>query len=651
MPLQRLTILKLFHKNFVNCCAVHTTLRSGVKIIRNTKYYLLNSLCVVLALLIFYSSALAGQPAGFKMHGRFTGIGGCLETIVGPGPEKGTDLIYASHAYEGKPFDIIAINPLTGASHVFTSPVAGEAGAWAMVAGADGHVYIGTTPTARIMRVDWKTKQLIDVGRPSNSEQCIWQLTLGSDNNIYGGTYPNAKLTRFNPTTGRSEDLGRMSKTENYSRFIMADNRGFVYIGIGMAKRDLVAYEIATGVHKSILPQNMGGTGAVTFMRGEDGTIYANPGNQGKWLSLKGFSATPIAGQPVQRTPQKTLADGRHITYEDGSLMVKNHSGKSEKFTTGYRGKDMNIFRIALGPDDRLYGSTAVPGYIFWASPENNELGTIAKAGKGEVYSFLSWRDKLILAAYGFPAPVMVYKPDQPWNPGPKADQNPWQIFYTGRNEGWRPKAMIAGPGEKVYIGAVPGYGLLGGPLCVFDPLTGKFDQYTQVVKDQSVVALVATKEGLIVGGTDVHGGGGSRATQPEAKIFIWDPVKNENIFETVPVPGNTLIEALAVGQDGMIYGFAVKGKGIMFVFDPRAQKINYIFPNNLGHVIYNAIGRGPDGRLYGLYTGGIFTIDEQKRVMKQVAAYPPGITGGFAIRGDRIYFTSGPQIVSYKLP
>jgi hypothetical protein len=100
--------------------------------------------------------------------------------------------------------------------------------------------------------------------------------------------------------------------------------------------------------------------------------------------------------------------------------MVKNHSGKSEKFTTGYRGKDMNIFRIALGPDDRLYGSTAVPGYIFWASPENNELGTIAKAGKGEVYSFLSWRDKLILAAYGFPAPVMVYKPDQPWNPAPR---------------------------------------------------------------------------------------------------------------------------------------------------------------------------------------------------------------------------------------
>jgi sugar lactone lactonase YvrE len=54
---------------------------------------------------------------------------------------------------------------------MFYQSVAGEAGAWAMVAGADGtHVYFGTTPHARIMRVDWKTKQLIDVGRPSNSK-------------------------------------------------------------------------------------------------------------------------------------------------------------------------------------------------------------------------------------------------------------------------------------------------------------------------------------------------------------------------------------------------------------------------------------------------------------------------------------------------
>lgn len=651
MPLQRLTVLTLLHQCFFNYCAVHTTARSGIKIIHGTKHYLFHSLCAALALLIFYSSAMADQPAGFKAHGRFTGIGGRLETLVGPGPGKGSDWIYASHAYDGKPFDIIAVSPLTGASNVFTSPVAGEAGAWAMVAGADGNVYIGTIPTAHIMRVDWKTKKLIDMGQPSSSEQSIWQLTLGSDNNLYGGTYPSAKLIRFNPATGRSEDLGRMSMTENYSRFIMADNRGFIYIGIGMAKRDLVAYEIATGEHKSILPQNMGGTGSVTFMRGGDGAVYANPGNQGKWLSLKGFSATPMVGSPGQLSPQMVLSDGRRVTYDDGSVIVKNQKGKTDKLTTGYRGKEMNIFRIVLGPDDRLYGSTAVPGYFFWASPENDEWGTIANAGKGEVYSFLSWRDKLISAAYGFPAPVMVYRPDQPWNPGPKPEQNPLQIFYEGRNDGWRPKAMIVGPREKVYIGAVPGYGLLGGPLCLFDATTGKFDQYTQVVKDQSVVALVATKEGLIVGGTDVHGGGGSRATQSEAKIFIWDPVKNEKIFETVPVPGNTLIEALAVGQDGIIYGFAGKGKGVMFVFDPRAQKIRDVFSNNLGHVIYNAIGRGSDGHLYGLYTGGIFTIDEQKRTMKQLASYPPGITGGFAIRGERIYFTSGPQIVSYKLP
>jgi hypothetical protein len=73
-----------------------------------------------------------------------------------------------------------------------------------------------------------------------------------------------------------------------------------------------VAYEIATGVHKSILPQNMGGTGAVTFMRGEDGTIYAIQESR-QVVKLERIQCNAYSGQPVQRTPQKTLADGRHL--------------------------------------------------------------------------------------------------------------------------------------------------------------------------------------------------------------------------------------------------------------------------------------------------------------------------------------------------
>jgi hypothetical protein len=88
-----------------------------------------------------------------------------------------------------------------------------------------------------------------------------------------------------------------------------------------------------------------------------------------------------------------------------------------------------------------------------------------------------------------------------------------------------------------------------------------------------------------------------------------------------------------------------------MFVFNPTTQQIVERWPHGLGSVVYNALGPGPGGQLYGLASGGIFTIDTDARQARLLAQYPGGITGGFAIRGHRIYFTSGPQIVSYTLP
>ena len=208
--------------------------------------------------------------------------------------------------------------------------------------------------------------------------------------------------------------------------------------------------------------------------------------------------------------------------------------------------------------------------------------------------------------------------------------------------------ALIPGPGDKVYIGAVSGYGLLGGPLCVFDTKTGKVDQYMHVVEDQSVVALTTLADGTVVGGTTIGGGGGSHTTQTEAKLFLWDPDTREKTFETLPAPSKDAINALATGPDGLVYGFA---GDTLFVFDPAEREIIGTSKHALGGVIFNAVAPGPGGELYGLASGGVFTIDRQSREVKTLAKYPDGITGGFAIRGNRIYFVSEAQIVSFELP
>ncbi len=602
---------------------------------------------VVLIVAVVHCSVAGAQtPSGFKLHGRFLGIGSMLKALVADGPEPGILRLYASHINIGNTLDIVATDPLSGKTDVFSSPLGTETGAWAMAVGAEGQVYIGTLPSAHLMRVDWRQNKLVDLGTPSPTEQYIWQLTLGSDKKLYGGTYPSAKLIRFDPATGKSEDLGRMSESENYARYVAADDKGFVYVGIGTAKADLVAYEIATGQHRSILPpgQAMPGTNP-PVVRGDDGAVYTNL--LGKWMRLSGWVVTPST-KPTIRPLQ--LKDGRTITYNGRKVMVRSAGGNTEEHATGYNGKTQNIFRIALGPDSRIYGSTALPAHFFWADPNGASLEEIAMYGGGEFYSFLTWKDRLIGAAYSGLSPVMSYHPDQTWKPGETAKNNPWKIHYKGENSGWRPVSMIAGPLDKVYIGAVSGYGQLGGPLCVFDPETGKIDQYMNLIQDQSVSALAALPNGMIVGGTTVRGGGGSHATQTEAKLFMWNTQTREKNFEVIPVPRQGAIEALAVGNNGLVYGFAGE---TMFVFDPAQKKIirTVPIPKTMGKVIYNAIASGPQGKLYGLTSKGIFTIDESTHSVNLLATYPGGISGGFAIRGREIFFTQGPQLISYQLP
>ena len=605
------------------------------------------SLAVLAAGAMALTTPVLAQPEGFTLHARFVGIGGQLNTIVGPGPAPGTERVYATHIYVGQTLDLVAVDPLTGETDVFSSPVPTEIGAWALAVGPDGCIYVGTLPNAHILKLDWTQRALVDLGRPSPTEQYIWQLAVGADGKLYGCTYPGAKLVRFDPATGLGEDLGRMDPKELYARYVAADEEGFIYTGIGMATRHLVAYEIATATYRDILPPDLAGPGCCTVNRGDDGKVYATAGDT--HLRLDGWTATVIPAEQHRPAPPLRLADGRLVSYDGRTVTVRDAAtGETVAKPVAYAGKPIDLFRISLGPDGKLYGSTALPLYFLRADPEGDAWELIGQPGGGEIYSFLAHGDVLVCAAYGGLAPIMVYRPDRPYAPAPTPEGNPWLIHFAGEDSGWRPMALIAGPDNKVYIGAVAGYGKLGGPLAVLDPTTGEVEQYGNLVEDQSVVALAALPNGLILGGTTIAGGGGSHPTQTEAKIFLWDPQQRQKIFETVPAPGEASVQALAVAPDGLAYGFA---GSTMFVFNPTTQQIVERWPHGLGSVVYNALGPGPGGQLYGLASGGIFTIDTDARQARLLAQYPGGITGGFAIRGHRIYFTSGPQIVSYTLP
>ena len=610
-----------------------------------------------LSLLCLLASALfaCAVPSTIRptTEGTFThlatyrGVGSVLASLVGPGSEPGSERLYQSYLYEGGTLDFVSVDPEAGTYQVFPCPVARESGAWAMALGPDGNLYLGTLPTAHILQFNPRTGVFADRGRPSGTEQYIWGLALGADGKLYGGTYPSAKLIRFDPTIGVGEDLGRMDPSEQYARTIAASDDGFVYVGIGYARANLMAYEIATGLHRDLLPAELRTNGFVTVQRRADGKVYAWIGRQ--YFRMEGWNAVLVAAaQLPDAVLANRLQDGRLVTVADGTVRLsdpKTNAVSERPFL--YAGKEKNVFRLALGPDGQLYGSGYMPAQFFRVNPMDGNLTKLGELGGGEFYSFAQHGERLLGAAYYGLSPLAIYDPRRPFAPGTDSQSNPVLVHYNGEDVEWRPAALIAGPDGKVYVGAIPGYGKLGGTLTVWDTATHRVESYPNLMTDLSIVSL-AFANGLLVGGTTITGGGGSHETQAQAKLFIWDPQAKRKVFESDPLPAGTISD-LITAPNGRVYGFAGTA---LFAFDPVARQVVFSQSEPVpGRIIYNSMAVGPDGLLWGLASEGIFTVDPVTDTVKIMARPPAPISAGFAMGGMNLYFASGPKTYRYTLP
>ncbi len=591
------------------------------------------------------STATSQKQVTFTRLATFHNVGQILRSIVGPGPKPDEERFYQSYIYTGGTLEIVAIDPKTGQHQAYRSPLASEYGAWAMVAGPDGNIYVGTLPSAHILQLNPRTGQFVDLGRPSSTEEYIWRLAVGADKKLYGCTYPQAKLVRFDPATKELSDLGRMNLREQYAQSVAASDDGFIYVGIGTQKAHVVAYEIATGQHRDVLPEKIDVTTTAGVHRGDDGKIYAGVGDH--YFRLERWEAKPIAAAEVHsEVVPNRLKDGRTIVGTANSeLQVHDPKTNSDaKLPFVYKGQPIAIFRLGMGPDGMLYGSTAMPIHFLRVEPRNGELTYLGRLGGGEVYSFLNYGEKLLCAAYSGNAPLMVYDPRMPFALEASEKSNPKMVSYERQIPSWRPKAMIASAKGDIYLGSVAGYGYLGGPLTKWNSSTGQVEGFPHTVQDQSVVTLCEAN-GLIVGGTTVIGGGGSHPTQKEAKLFLWDPVAKRKVFETVPVAGAKEIGDLITAPNGKVLGIA---EGTLFVFDPEQRQVVHRaavpFPLSID-ATYNSIAVGYDKQIWGLCRKGVFVIDPNTYVVTLVAEAPEPITAGFVMSDRSIYFGAGPHV------
>jgi outer membrane protein assembly factor BamB len=584
-------------------------------------------------------------------EGRFQSLGipvrkgGLMGCIVGADGRGGEALYFNFNQLSGLLF-LVQVNPDTGEARQFNAPQG--PGAWAFTAGPDGKIYLGTWDGALILRFDptKPDKGIEVVGKPSATEDYLWQFDIGPDARLYACTYPNAKLVRFDPETGAMEDLGRMHPTEMYARSVAVGPNGKVYVGIGTESGDLVVFDPATGQHRSILPKALAkGRGTVTVSRRAGGQVYAEFGTS--LMRLDDEIATVVERAP-ERPPLK-LRDGREVVaFGRGTFSLKDPgTGQVIERTFNYSGAGDYIFMVGVGPNNCVYGSTAMPLEVFRHDPRSGRTEHLGAMPGGEVYSMIEHEQKLYLCYYGG-AVMNLYDPAKAyWKFGAGSDCNP--ISFGGIGDGHlRPRAMIRGREGLVYVGSEPPYGELGGALGVWDPRQNRtVENYRHMVTNQSIVSLAWEAEsGLLFGGSGNYGGGGTRPTEKEAKFFAFDPKLKRKVFEAVLVPDASKYPATCAAQGKV---FTTVGDKLL-VFDPQTMSVTQtiVLP---GKQLDVSLGEHRSGRLVGLTAKGVYVIDAKKGEVVHKAEAPVPVNCGFALVRDAVYFGSKAELWSYTLP
>ena len=584
---------------------------------------------------------------------------------VGPDEKGEMTRLYAVFTQNAAPVFLVQIDPYTGVARQFNAPKGTHP--WGLVVGPDNCVYIGTAGDEAqgglLLKFDPAApdKGLVNLGKMAASETYVWSLARGEGEDcIYGCTYGHGKIVAYNTKTGQMRDYGQMKPGQEYTRPIIVGKDGWVYTSAGTTDTDYIALDPRSGEHHSSRPADAAGKPAPelaqggwgVFRKGTDGHAYQR--DTGKWYRLVAGKAEPIADADLPPARTLTLKDGKQlaaITAEGTWALKDPATGQQTEGKFEYQSAGMQAFVLGEGPDGDIYGSTMLPLWLFRTDPRTGQhevLPNPSRAG-GELYTILSLDDKLWTFAYPS-AYVSSYDPKKPWNFGDGAENNPRNFGMMGDGH-LRPRAVIVGPGRRLYVGSYAKYGELGGAMGVFDPVAGKVvENYRNLIPNQSISALAYDAEsGLVFGGSDISGGGGTTPTEKQAVFFVWDPVAKKLLRQDAAVKGDTNTTAMTVAG-GKVFVVS-RPSNTLSVWDLKGNTWLGHYPVPFGAVVEVAMGLHTDGMIYALTREGIIQVNPQTCEVRQLAHYEGGVSCGWVMNRDGIYFASGVHLIRWEWP
>lgn len=429
-----------------------------------------------------------------------------------------------------------------------------------------GVIFFGTYPNAKLMSYDTDTGAIRDYGTLTNDAAYAFSAGI-VDGEVWVGTGPVPHLFRVDPDSGTAEEILVPERfMDNVGWFIGIEERdGHVFVrlsprgGFDMAVYDLVEDRW----HDEII----GGSFGVEVSEAIDGKVYYLEGDILRGYDLEkektfstGFEnseihedlATSVGTYAFRVAASDSEHGGGHVATginTDGIIWSYDlRSGEGSTVVGDALGSPSGAHSIGVGPDGAMYlGAYLSSGVMGRIDPETLKVDHIR--GPKQSDAIMSHNDRLVVSSY---PGALVH--DGEVSGGFEWDEAR-EVLYLGRGEPYFQDRIfaLASAGDRIAVGTVPDYGQLGGALTLVDPESGEFDFHRNIVQDQSVVAL-DHKDGILFGGTSVHGGMSSTPTASSAEFFIWDIEAQELLASETLDSEVRVIHEVTVGPDGRVW-------------------------------------------------------------------------------------------------
>jgi hypothetical protein len=623
----------------------------------------------------------------------------------GRGPDGKASLLASMGQNNGGLF-VLDIDLATGHCRQFNAPAKEQQYPISAIRSPrTGILYVGACTDGHLLRYDpaHPGRGLEDLGVIDGDRATFpTGIAEGPDGTLWIGGHPDCGLTRYDPATGEFTRFGSLDPEDKYL-YPHVGTDGTIAALTKVVHPHLVVFDPQTGTRKSIGPviDPEDKTQHIVFYKGLDGRLYLDT-HAGRFrvsgLELEPVDYLPPAMPGVHATYrhnyQETLPmpDGLIAAWADGEdgaglfkkvlLTSTNPTVAPRTLELDWQGGGSNLFKIHLGADGSIYGSSFLPEHLFRTAPDGSGMVNLGRCSLmlGEAYSFGNFSDgSMIITSYPR-SHISFYDPKKPYRFGTDVAANPRDI---GRLDeiGIRPAGLAIVPAltradgsvvpERAWVGSLPDYGLYGGTLAWVDPKTGAHASHRHLVTDCSPVSLqwLPGIRQLLVG-MSTESGTGTKIRAKNGAFILWDPIDDRPIYTgDFGVDNLGSVQALAPATGGLVYAlimnnrFAEDTMGVaklpprLALVDPAVRQSVAIapLPADLGplpgHSAY-CIFPGPDG-VYGITEKVLYRIKPGTCDTEIVWRAPEGdqiaIPGPWI--GRTFYFATAWRLRSLTLP